>query len=284
MTIDIIIPCRNCAYRIRHRVMLHCEHISISAAPRSQPETERMRILVISDIHANYTAFETVLDDCQGEWDFVWCLGDVVGYGPDPNECVERLQDLPMVCLAGNHDWATLDRLDSRTFNPDARHAVQWTRDTLTPANTRFLEALPVTFVIGEYTLVHASPREPIWEYILEPMIAALNFPHFETPYCFVGHTHQPVIYTLDDADGKAASALPRYREPFSLNGRRQIINPGSIGQPRDQNPDAAYGMLDLRDGIFEHRRVPYDFRAVQRRMHDHKLPERLITRLQHGL
>ena len=243
-----------------------------------------MRILIISDIHANYTAFETVLEHCQGQWDYVWCLGDVVGYGPDPNECVERLQDLPQLCLAGNHDWAALDRLDIRTFNPDARRAVEWTRETLSPANTRFLEDLPVTFVIGEYTLVHASPREPIWEYILEPMIAAMNFPHFETPYCLVGHTHQPVIYKMSPANGDAVSSPPQYNQPHALNGQRQIINPGSIGQPRDQNPDAAYGILDMSSGIFEHRRVPYDIKAVQRRMSDYSLPERLITRLEHGL
>lgn len=243
-----------------------------------------MRILVISDIHANYTAFEAVLAHSEGGWDFVWCLGDVVGYGPDPNECVERLGALPQLCLAGNHDWAALNRLDVRTFNPDARRAVEWTQETLTDENTRWLEALPVTFVIGEYTLVHASPREPIWEYILEPSVAALNFPHFETPYCFVGHTHQPVIYTLADEGGDAASALPHYDEPHTLNGQRQIINPGSIGQPRDQNPDAAYGILDMTTGVFEHRRIPYDIQAVQRRMLEFNMPERLITRLEHGL
>ncbi len=243
-----------------------------------------MRILVISDIHANYTAFEAVLEHSKGDWDFVWCLGDVVGYGPDPNECVERLKALPQLCLAGNHDWAALNRLDVRTFNPDARRAAEWTRDTLTPENTRFLEALPVTFVIGEYTLVHASPREPIWEYILEPSIAALNFPHFETPYCFVGHTHQPVIYSIAADDDSAAAAMPKYDQPYALNGTRQIINPGSIGQPRDQNPDAAYGILDMTSDVFEHRRIPYNIKAVQRRMLDHRLPERLITRLEHGL
>ena len=243
-----------------------------------------MRILVISDIHANDTAFEAVLKHSEGQWDFVWCLGDVVGYGPDPNECVERLKTLPQLCLAGNHDWAALNRLDIKTFNPDARRAVEWTQDTLTAENTEFLEHLPVTFVIGDYTLVHASPREPIWEYILEPSIAALNFPHFETPYCFVGHTHQPVIYTMDEAESSAQSNLPRYNESHTLNGQRQIINPGSIGQPRDQNPDAAYGILDLTSGVFEHRRIPYNIRAVQRRMLDYNLPERLITRLEHGL
>ncbi len=243
-----------------------------------------MRILIISDIHANYTAFEAVLEHSEGEWDFVWCLGDVVGYGPDPNECVELLKTLPQLCLAGNHDWAALSRLDVKTFNPDARRAAEWTQDTLTAENTRFLEHLPVTFVIGDYTLVHASPREPIWEYILEPAVATLNFPHFETPYCFVGHTHQPVIYTLADDSASAKSSLPKYNQAHQLNGQRQIINPGSIGQPRDQNPNAAYGILDMTSGVFEHRRIPYDIRAVQRRMLDCNLPERLITRLEHGL
>ncbi len=238
-----------------------------------------MRILIISDIHANLTAFQTVLNDVNGNWDYVWCLGDVVGYGPDPNECVELLQTMPHLCLAGNHDWAALGRLDIRTFNPDARRAVEWTQETLKPENIAFLEALPVTFVIGDYTLVHASPREPVWEYILEQLVAELNFPHFETPYCFVGHTHQPVIYEM----GKSHPREPRYGQPHTLNGTRQIINPGSIGQPRDQNPEAAYGLLDTETGVFEHRRIPYDIPDVQERMREYGLPERLVTRLEHG-
>lgn len=242
-----------------------------------------MRILVISDIHANLTAFKTVLADAHGQWDYVWCLGDVVGYGPDPNECVELLQTMPHLCLAGNHDWAALGRLDIRTFNPDARRAVEWTQETLKPENIAYLEALPVTFVIGNYTLVHASPREPVWEYILEPLAAALNFPHFETPYCFVGHTHQPVIYEQLSESGDTRALEPRYGQIHSMNGQRQIINPGSIGQPRDQNPDAAYGILDTITGEFEHRRIPYDIPDVQNRMRDYGLPERLVTRLEHG-
>lgn len=242
-----------------------------------------MRILIISDIHANLTAFEAVLEDARGEWEYVWCLGDVVGYGPDPNECVELLRSLPHLCLAGNHDWAALGRLDIRTFNPDARKAVNWTRETLTPQNAAYLEDLPTTFVIGDYTLAHGSPREPVWEYILEPLIAALNFPHFETPYCLVGHTHQPVIYQLLNERGDVEAITPAYRSQRQLNGRRQIINPGSIGQPRDQNPQAAYALLDLAANTWEYRRVPYDILAVQKRMRAHDLPERLIARLEHG-
>jgi diadenosine tetraphosphatase ApaH/serine/threonine PP2A family protein phosphatase len=242
-----------------------------------------MRILIISDIHANLTAFETVLNDAKGEWEYVWCLGDVVGYGPDPNECVELLRTLPHLCLAGNHDWAALGRLDIRTFNPDARKAVTWTRETLTQDNIDYLDALPTTFVIGSYTLAHGSPREPVWEYILEPLIAALNFPHFETPYCLVGHTHQPVIYEQLTEDGDTAAIAPAYRQTRNLNGRRQIINPGSVGQPRDANPDAAYAILDVEKNTWEHRRIPYDVAAVQKRMRAFGMPDRLVTRLEHG-
>jgi predicted phosphodiesterase len=242
-----------------------------------------MRILVISDIHANYTAFETVLKHAEGNWDYVWCLGDVVGYGPDPNECVERLRELPHLCLAGNHDWAALGRLDIRTFNPDARRAVDWTRETLTDENTRWLKALPTTFVIGQYTLVHASPREPIWEYILEPLVAALNFPHFETPYCLVGHTHQPVIYELISDHGDTEVHKPVYDKLLHFNGHRQIINPGSVGQPRDADPRAAYAILDFERNTWEPRRIDYDVTATQKRMRDYDLPERLIARLEHG-
>ncbi|GAB1421420.1 metallophosphoesterase family protein [Anaerolineales bacterium] len=242
-----------------------------------------MRILIISDIHANLTAFEAVLADAKNDWDYVWCLGDVVGYGPDPNECIELLRTLPHLCLAGNHDWAMLGRLDTRTFNPDAKRAVEWTISVLKPENIDFLQSLPVTFVIGDYTLVHASPREPVWEYILEPLIAALNFPHFETSYCFVGHTHQPVIYELMRENGDTRANAPRYRETVKLNGKRQIINPGSVGQPRDQNPQASYVILDTDKDTFEHRRIPYNIPAVQERMRQANLPERSILRLEHG-
>lgn len=242
-----------------------------------------MRILTISDIHANLIAFEAVLKDAKDDWDYIWCLGDVVGYGPDPNECVELLRSQPHLCLAGNHDWAALNRLDVRTFNPDARRAVEWTQDTLTPENIKYLEALPTTFVIGEYTLAHGSPREPVWEYILEPLVAALNFPHFETNYCLVGHTHQPVVYYLVSENGDTESQSPRYGEVLDLNDKRLIINPGSIGQPRDSNPGASYVLLDIEAGTFEHRRIPYDVSDTQERMRHVDLPERLIARLEHG-
>ncbi|NDJ51816.1 MAG: metallophosphoesterase family protein [Chloroflexi bacterium] len=258
-----------------------------------------MRYLIISDIHANLTAFETVLADAGQlgvDYDFVWCLGDVVGYGPDPNECVELLRTLPHLCLAGNHDWAALGRLDIRTFNADARKAVDWTRKTLTEENLGYLEALPITFVLEDFTLAHGSPREPVWEYILDPLIASLNFPHFQTDFCLVGHTHTPIIFRVINDKGESEPVTPNYNERTAIGNERhreivqlkeadtrQIINPGSIGQPRDSDPRAAYAMLDTELLTWEFRRIPYDIDAVQDRMRQADLPDRLVTRLSHG-
>src|SRR5574341_1932072 len=245
-----------------------------------------MRYLVISDIHANLTAFETVLKDAGrlgADYDFVWCLGDVVGYGPDPNECVELLRSMPHLCLAGNHDWAALGRLDVRTFNADARKSVTFTRDALSDENLAYLEALPTTFVLGDYTLAHGSPREPVWEYILDPLIAALNFPAFQTSYCLVGHTHTPVIFKQVGDRGEAEAIAPEYNSEAPLDGSRRIINPGSVGQPRDSDPRAAYAFLDVERKTWEFRRIPYDINAVQQRMKRADMPERLIMRLEHG-
>jgi diadenosine tetraphosphatase ApaH/serine/threonine PP2A family protein phosphatase len=242
-----------------------------------------MRILIISDIHANLVAFETVLADAKNEWDYVWCLGDVVGYGPRPNECCDLLKTMPHLCLAGNHDWAALGRLDIRTFNADARRAVQWTQETLTNANIAYLQNLPTTFVLGEYTLAHGSPREPVWEYILDPLIAALNFPQFATSICLVGHTHTPIIYQQLSEQDAPQIIPPIYGERKDLREQRLIINPGSIGQPRDNNPDAAYAILDVEDMAFEHRRVPYDIAKTQQQMREATMPDRLIARLEHG-
>ena len=202
-----------------------------------------MRYLVLSDIHSNLEAFQAVLDDA-GPVDRLWCLGDVVGYGPDPNACVDLLRSKPHLCVAGNHDWGTLGKLDLRDFNVDAREANLWNREQLTPDNLAFLEALPETIVEGDFTLAHGSPCEPIWEYIAHPSTAYDNFDCFDTPYCFVGHTHTPVIYRMDGEYGKEgenqiepAANLSNGLVP--LGSERLIINPGSVGQPRDGDPRA---------------------------------------------
>jgi diadenosine tetraphosphatase ApaH/serine/threonine PP2A family protein phosphatase len=241
-----------------------------------------MRILVLSDIHANVTAFEAVLADAAGDWDQLWCLGDVVGYGPDPNECVALLQEQPHVALCGNHDWASLGRVDLDIFNPIARSAIEWTRRQLTDASRTYLESLEPLRVEHPFTLAHASPREPIWEYITDARVARANMAHFDTPYCLVGHTHVPVIFYQQDSE-EIDMQRPSYGRARPLDGGRYIINPGGVGQPRDGDPRAAYAILDTDALTWEHRRVAYDVLETQSRMADHKLPAPLVARLQYG-
>jgi predicted phosphodiesterase len=241
-----------------------------------------MIILVISDIHANLAAFETVLKDADSEWEKIWCLGDLVGYGPYPNECVALLREHDHLSLSGNHDWAVLGRLDPQTFNADAQYAISWTQKAISETTRTYLEALPPTLVHDSYTLSHGSPRQPVWEYILDERTAAVNFSYFDTPICLVGHTHVPVMYE-QTGDASALAKAPRYGEQVSLKGSRQIINPGSVGQPRDSDPRAAYALLDTESWIWEHRRVSYPVEDTQEQMRDAGMPYRLVARLEYG-
>ncbi len=243
-----------------------------------------MRCLVLSDIHSNLEAFEAVLDDA-GPMDQVWCLGDVVGYGPDPNGCVELLRSLPHLCIAGNHDWATLGKLDLNDFNPDARQANLWNREQLTYANLAYLEALPESRIEGQFTLIHGSPRHPIWEYIIYASTAQVNFEYFDTPYCFVGHTHTPAIFRLQDEGGAKTCeqvSLP-VRELRTLGPDRLILNPGSVGQPRDGDPQASYLVLDTEALTIDYHRVAYPVEQTQAKMLEHDMPMRLVLRLGYG-
>jgi diadenosine tetraphosphatase ApaH/serine/threonine PP2A family protein phosphatase len=245
-----------------------------------------MRYLIISDIHANLAALAAVLADADGSFDFVWCLGDVVGYGPNPNECIERLRDLPHFSLAGNHDWASLGKLDLTSFNNDARIASVWTQGELTPSSRAYLEKRPTHSIQEDmFTLAHASPRQPVWEYVLDPLIARRNFAYFETPFCLVGHTHIPIIFHQSSGDfGGCTTISPPYNGPVYLESEgRMIINPGSVGQPRDGNPLASYAILDTSAMTWEHRRVAYAIEITQERMRARELPPRLIERLQYG-
>ena len=242
-----------------------------------------MRILVISDIHANLTALETVLATA-GNCDATWCLGDLIGYGPDPNECIELIQTLPnLSCIIGNHDSAVLDIIDPNSFNPEAHIAIQWTRRELSQKNYVFLNNLTDLLVIEDVTLTHGSPRHPVWEYILDTKAATVSFNFFETPFCFVGHTHLPIIYTLEDGtDGFAASSIPNPNSAMILTVR-SIANPGSVGQPRDQDTRAAFAIFNTDDYTWEYQRVVYDIPSVQDRMLKAQLPERHIYRLSTG-
>lgn len=241
-----------------------------------------MKVLVISDIHANMAALESVLSDA-GDFGAVWCLGDLVGYGPDPNECVACIASLPnLACILGNHDAATLNQIDVNSFNPEARAGILWTQNMLSASSKTFLKDLPEKTVEDHITLVHGSPRQPIWEYLLDTRTATYNFEHFDTPYCFVGHTHLPAIYHLPDEALSAQLIVPENSTQLTL-APRSIINPGSVGQPRDRDPRAAYAILDLEQYTWECRRVSYDIHAVQERMRAAELPERHILRLAAG-
>jgi predicted phosphodiesterase len=241
-----------------------------------------MRILVISDIHANLTALESVLEDA-GNFDAVWCLGDLVGYGPDPNECVSRVRALPdLACIVGNHDAATLNHIDSETFNPEARQAIRWTQDSLTESTTEFLRSLPERVDKENVTLVHGSPRHPVWEYLLDTQNATRSFEHFETPYCFVGHTHLPSVYYLGENQRSARLLIPEPNTRMGLSPRA-ILNPGSVGQPRDRDPRASYALFLTDEQVWEYHRIAYDVASVQARMKDAGLPERHIQRLTSG-
>ena len=243
-----------------------------------------MRFLVISDIHANLAALEAVLDDAEGEWDQIWCLGDLVGYGPDPNECVNLLREHEHLSLSGNHDWAVLGKLDISSFNEEARVALRWTQEALAAETREYLAELPSEQVSPPFALAHGSPRQPVWEYILDRRTAAFNFAELgaETPYCLVGHTHVAVIFA-EESQGRVDARSPSYGVPISLDEQRLIINPGSVGQPRDSDPRAAYALLDIEAMTWEHRRVPYPIHLTQERMREHDLPSRLVMRLEHG-
>jgi predicted phosphodiesterase len=242
-----------------------------------------MRVLIISDIHANLAAFEAVLADAAGQWDIIWCLGDLIGYGPDPNECVALLRDHKHISLSGNHDWAVLGKLDIQNFNREAQIAIRWTRQAISSDTHDYLDALPPLRVEPPFTLSHASPRQPVWEYILDPYTAAINFEHFTTPYCLVGHTHVPVIFEETDPH-QVTSHKPDYDAAWPLKGQRLIINPGSVGQPRDSDPRAAYAFLDTETNIWQFKRVAYPVAVTQDKMRQYGIPSRLVKRLEYGL
>ncbi|MBK8905610.1 MAG: metallophosphoesterase family protein [Anaerolineaceae bacterium] len=248
-----------------------------------------MRILIISDIHANLTAFKAVLDHANGRWDTIWFLGDLVGYGPDPNECVQELQKYSHIALSGNHDKAVLGELDIKSFNREAKYAITWTQETISSETRAYLQSLPSKQVEGDFTLAHASPRYPVWEYILDPLTASENFNWFETDFCLVGHTHVPVIFEEQLNGFRRVNVRPptyssSSRDAFPLGPERLIINPGSVGQPRDSDPRAAYALLDTEAMTWFYQRVPYPVRDVQERMEKYGMPKRLVNRLAYGV
>jgi diadenosine tetraphosphatase ApaH/serine/threonine PP2A family protein phosphatase len=242
-----------------------------------------MLVGIVSDIHSNVVALDAVLRD-MGPVGALWCLGDVVGYGPNPNECIDCLVAQPHLdaCLTGNHDAAVLGKVSVADFNAAAQQAVLWTREQLTAGSRQFLAQRPSSLVAdGEFTLAHGSPRDPIWEYIIDTGVARANFACFETPVCLVGHTHVPAVFAVG-GDGRVH--LLRHGTRLALRGeQRYIVNPGSVGQPRDGDPRAAYAVFDSEQGVLEFRRVAYDIAETQQRMRAARLPARLVERLDYG-
>ena len=242
-----------------------------------------MPIAVLSDIHANLAALDAVLADA-GPVDAVWQLGDIVGYGPEPDAVVERLRDVGAIGVRGNHDAAACGGSEIEWFNPEARRAMEWTRRAIGPATVEWLADLPDRRTEGVCDLVHGSHREPLWEYVTSSSIARANLAVLE-PGARVGlhgHTHIPVAF-VEEGD---ALAVVRGGPGASLelHGRRALINPGSVGQPRDGDPDASYLLWEPDEDRVTWRRVAYDVAAVQRAVRDAGLPPSLAARLAVGL
>ena len=246
-----------------------------------------MRIAVLSDVHANLAALDAVLKDAEGRrgLDRVWCLGDFVGYGPQPNEVLERLQTETLVGVSGNHDLAATGAIDTEDFNPAAAEACRWGAERLTDDNLEFLTGL--ASVVGDdelqTVLCHGSLRAPAWEYVITEEAARAQFALMRQPWSFVGHTHIPLVIQ-QESDGSVSARHMEDGDAVILTDRRLILNPGGVGQPRDGDPRASYALLDTEARSVEFHRVRYRIRSTQALMEAAGLPESLIRRLSRGL
>jgi predicted phosphodiesterase len=243
-----------------------------------------MRILVLSDIHANATALDAALDAVKGRWDTSVCLGDVVGYGPDPNEVTTRLRELGTQTIRGNHDKAVTGLMPTGDFNPVAKAAVDWTRAQLTPDNLAWLTALPPgPLATDGIVLIHGAFHDED-EYVFTPAQALDGLLDSSAPVTFFGHTHHQGGFSYLDSTLEVLQIRPRAFDTFAAlriePPRRYLLNPGSVGQPRDSDPRASLAVADLEHETVEFWRVPYDIAAVQERMRAAQLPEPLVQRL----
>ena len=245
--------------------------------------TLTMRVAVISDIHANLHALESVLADVDAESpDAIWCLGDVVGYGPKPNECCSIVSERADLCLVGNHDLVSLDRVTVSDFNMEAASAALWTREALSDESRRFLGDLAPSAGTEQAQLFHASARDPIWEYVLSEEAALATFALTTAPLVLVGHSHVALALVLEEGhalEGGLAPAGVQRR----LDEGRSLLNPGSVGQPRDGDPRAGWLLLDFEQRFGSFRRVAYPIEQTQSEMREAGLPEGLVTRLETG-
>jgi diadenosine tetraphosphatase ApaH/serine/threonine PP2A family protein phosphatase len=240
-----------------------------------------MRLAILSDIHGNLEALETVLADVAARRpQAIACLGDFVGYGAAPNECIERLRPLIETAVAGNHDLAACGRIKLGYFNPEAANAAVWTTDTLTPGHVEYLRSLPFSVHWRGVRLVHASPSEPEeWHYVFSPGDAAFEMDACPENVCFIGHSHYPGAFELD---GERVTYTRDLRVTGQA-GRRYLVNVPSVGQPRDGDPRAGYLVFDDETFTFEHVRLDYDVAGAMRRIREAGLPAFLADRLQWG-
>ncbi len=236
-------------------------------------------------MHANLTALEAVLH-AAGSVDEIWCLGDLVGYGPSPNEVVERLRELEVRSLAGNHDWGSIGRAELTKFNEDARAACSWTARVLSEDNRKYLADLETASTFRDVSVAHGSPQDPVWEYVTNARVAMANFGYFAADLCLVGHTHVPLVFRWrSGATGADAftTEVPVTNQRIVVQDDRLIANPGSVGQPRDGDPRAAFALFDPDARSLQVERVSYDVTEVQRLMAAVGLPDRLALRIQYG-
>ena len=248
-----------------------------------------MRYLILSDIHGNLTALDAALKAAEGRWQKAVCLGDLVDYGPDPNEVIARVRSLKAFTIRGNHDKAVVGLADPDDFNPIARISVLWTREQLTPENSAYLTELPSgPKEIGGFSIVHGSLHDED-EYVFSPELALDGLLSALTPVTFFGHTHIQGAFVL--RNGFAETAHPEYpsiglkeTSDFEIEtGVSYMINPGSVGQPRDGDWRAAFAVFDTDRRVITFCRVPYDVRSAQEKIFAASLPARLATRLAAG-
>jgi diadenosine tetraphosphatase ApaH/serine/threonine PP2A family protein phosphatase len=245
-----------------------------------------MRYAVLSDIHGNAEALAAVLADADDQGArSVLCLGDMVGYGAEPVTCLETMGDRAIVVVAGNHEQGAAGLMDLAWFNPAARAAAVWTRERLAGDHRRYLAGLPLVATVGEASLVHASPDHPDeWEYLVAPEDGFGAFAAFASRLCFVGHSHLPAVWSLGSSGPDFTGRFAAWPHRIRLEaGRRYLINVGSVGQPRDRDPRAAYAIWDLDAGLVVIRRVPYDTEAAARKILAAGLPAVLAERLAGG-
>ena len=239
-----------------------------------------MKYAIISDIHGNLEAFEAVLDALAAERpDKILCLGDIVGYGANPKECIDLANEKTSGSVAGNHDWGVAGRTDFSNFNRVAQTALEWTAAQLSADHLRILADLPLTFDETHFLGTHATPTSPQdWNYIFTALDAAKHFQKFEQPICFVGHSHIPMLFRLNISG--AVSYATSFTEVLISDDSRYLINVGSIGQPRDNDPRAAYGILDTNSRTFNLKRTPYNVTRAQNKILAAGLPPVLAGRL----